>query len=277
VRQIHFILRGSGDRSVRWGYLSVNQAALAEPPAPKRTTLDAPSAEEAAAILNEAWKQPVWGTLLWGRHGDRLPSRRTVLRSMGRCGSRPRPYIHREVDDSHTPGEEDQERAGSPGVYRSLYSGPLRAHSAAAEDQCAMLDTALPPNGFTFSLAPDFSEPIKPDTVTQKYRRLSKRNGLRSTRFHALRHYSATEPISSGIDIRTVSGRLRHGSGGTILRSVRPGSKRPSAEPLAPSPAPCPAGSGEQNPAQSIRGDRRRPAQSRRGRHLPCRIPPACE
>jgi integrase len=64
VRQI-FILRGSGDRGVRWGYLSVNQAALAEPPAPKRTTPDPPSAEEAAAILNEAWKQPAWGTLLW--------------------------------------------------------------------------------------------------------------------------------------------------------------------------------------------------------------------
>jgi integrase len=34
-------------------------------PAPKRTTPDPPSAEEAAATLNEAWKQPAWGTLLW--------------------------------------------------------------------------------------------------------------------------------------------------------------------------------------------------------------------
>ncbi|MDT7588095.1 MAG: integrase [Pseudonocardiales bacterium] len=36
---------------------------------------------------------------------------------------------------------------------------------------------------------------------------------------HALRHYSATELLSSGIDLRTVAGRLGHGGGGaTTLR-----------------------------------------------------------
>jgi hypothetical protein len=35
----------------------------------------------------------------------------------------------------------------------------------------------------------------------------------------ALRHYSATELIASGVDVRTVAGRLGHGSGGvTTLR-----------------------------------------------------------
>jgi integrase len=36
---------------------------------------------------------------------------------------------------------------------------------------------------------------------------------------HALRHYSATELISAGVDVRTVAGRLGHGGGGvTTLR-----------------------------------------------------------
>src|SRR4029450_4738410 len=35
IRQIHFILRGAGDRGVRGGYLGVNPAALAEAPPPK--------------------------------------------------------------------------------------------------------------------------------------------------------------------------------------------------------------------------------------------------
>ena len=40
------------------------------------------------------------------------------------------------------------------------------------------------------------------------------RLGISST-FHKLRHYSATELIASGVDARTVAGRLGHGGGGT--------------------------------------------------------------
>jgi hypothetical protein len=54
--------------------------------------------------------------------------------------------------------------------------------------------------------------------VTQRCRRLAQRNGLRSLRFHALRHYPATELLTSGVDLRTVSGRLGHGTGATTLR-----------------------------------------------------------
>ena len=32
---------------------------------------------------------------------------------------------------------------------------------------------------------------------------------------HELRHYTATELISAGVDVRTVAGRLGHGGGGT--------------------------------------------------------------
>jgi site-specific recombinase XerD len=40
-----------------------------------------------------------------------------------------------------------------------------------------------------------------------------------NTHIHALRHYSATELLTAGIDLRTVAGRLGHGGGGaTTLR-----------------------------------------------------------
>src|SRR6185437_3468208 len=59
----------------------------------------------------------------------------------------------------------------------------------------------------------------KPGTVTQRYRRTARRLGLRSTRLHSLRHYSASELVAAGVDLRTVAGRLGHGSGGaTTLR-----------------------------------------------------------
>ena len=37
---------------------------------------------------------------------------------------------------------------------------------------------------------------------------------------HAMRHYRATELITAGIDIRTVTGRLGHGGGGTTTLRV---------------------------------------------------------
>ncbi len=47
---------------------------------------------------------------------------------------------------------------------------------------------------------------------------------LRSTRLHSLRHYSATELVAAGVDLRTVAGRLGHGSGGaaTTIASIMP-------------------------------------------------------
>jgi site-specific recombinase XerD len=37
---------------------------------------------------------------------------------------------------------------------------------------------------------------------------------------HALRHYTATELLSAGVDLRTVAGRLGHAGGGTTTLRV---------------------------------------------------------
>ena len=55
--------------------------------------------------------------------------------------------------------------------------------------------------------------------MTQKYRLMATKLRLRSTRLHSLRHYSATELLAAGIDLRTVAGRLGHGDGTTTLRT----------------------------------------------------------
>jgi integrase len=80
---------------------------------------------------------------------------------------------------------------------------------------------AQPPSraAFVFSYTADNSGPANPDGITHRFARLCKRLGIDS-HLHALRHYSATELISAGVDVRTVAGRLGHGGGGTTTLRV---------------------------------------------------------
>src|SRR5699024_9664806 len=92
------------------------------------------------------------------------------------------------------------------------------AYRRRCQDQAERLDIRLPDNARIFSSEPDGSAWLKPDTVTQRYRRMCARLGW-DMNIHQLRHYSATELIASGVDVRTVAGRLGHGGGGsTTLR-----------------------------------------------------------
>jgi integrase len=83
-----------------------------------------------------------------------------------------------------------------------------------------------------------------------KYRRLAQRVGLRSTRIHTLRHYSATKLLTVGVNLRTVDGRL---GGATTLRSYAAWVEKVdraagTIADLIPAPTHPP------HPAQSLRG-----------------------
>ena len=95
----------------------------------------------------------------------------------------------------------------------------LREHLARADNVAAQLGMEIGPDRYVFTLAPDASAPMNPDTVTRRYDRMAKRLGITTT-FHRLRHYSATELIAAGVDVRTVAGRLGHGGGGTTTLKV---------------------------------------------------------
>src|SRR5262245_47154518 len=86
------------------------------------------------------------------------------------------------------------------------------------EAMAGALGIGVSSDAYVFSLLPDGSKPLAPDTTSQRFRKMAARLGLDS-HLHTLRHYSATELISAGVDPRTVAGRLWHGGGGaTTLR-----------------------------------------------------------
>jgi integrase len=223
TRKIHYIIRGVLERAVRWQHLGVNKAAMAEAPSPNHTEPDPPSAEEAAALLNAAWIDLEWGLLLWltmitgPRRGEvsamrwrHLDFERAVL------------WVHRSNTQTKAGIKEKETKTGQ---RRRIALDPhtlelLTAHRDLWEQRCEALGRALDPESFLFSPAPDGSTPYAPRAISQRYRRMAIKLKLRSTRIHSLRHYSATELVAAGVNLRTVAGRLGHGSGGATTLKV---------------------------------------------------------
>lgn len=93
----------------------------------------------------------------------------------------------------------------------------LRAYRSQCMGQLALLGTELQGEHWLFSAQPDFCKPRDPGAITRRYNRLAARLGI-DTQLKQLRHYSATELLIAGVDLRTVAGRLGHGDGTTTLR-----------------------------------------------------------
>lgn len=74
----------------------------------------------------------------------------------------------------------------------------------------------MSPDSFLFSHEVDFSKPWRPGYATLAFGWLRDEFGLKGVKLHH-RHFIATQLLSLGIDVRTVSGRLGHANASTTL------------------------------------------------------------
>ncbi|MGH3371573.1 MAG: tyrosine-type recombinase/integrase, partial [Nocardioidaceae bacterium] len=93
----------------------------------------------------------------------------------------------------------------------------LRAHLERASERATMCGIRLPAPAFVFSAEIDGSVSWHPDSASRSFTRLCRRAGIKGVRLHDLRHYVATRLLSSGVDVRTVAGRLGHRNAATTL------------------------------------------------------------
>jgi integrase len=223
VRQIHWILSGALDRAVVWQWISVNPAEHASKPSLPHPDPRPPTAEEAARLAERAWsRDPDWGALVW-------LTMTTGARRGEICGLR---WSHVDLDHGMITIRRtiylDQrgklvEKDTKTHQQRRVVLDPetavvIREHHVRAEYRAAAIGMQLDSACYVFSGDPDSRTPLNPDGVTQRYKRMAARLGVDTT-LKNLRHYSATELISAGVDVRTVAGRLGHGGGGaTTLR-----------------------------------------------------------
>ncbi len=224
VRQVHAVISNALGTAVRWDWIPANPAAVAKKPKQPRPAPKPPSPAQAARIIEAAWAgdDPAWGTLVWlvmvtGMRRGELAALRfsdvqlgEALLEVRRC------YIQR----------------GGVGVEKDTKTHQMRrialddttvdllgAHHARYLQRVAALGVAPNEEAFLFSYEPDHSRPCNPDAISHRYVRMCKGIGIDS-HLHALRHYSATELIGAGVDVRTVAGRLGHGGGGTTTLRV---------------------------------------------------------
>jgi integrase len=237
VRKILFLISAAYHSAITWGWLHYNPVEDVRMPAAPPPDPQPPTAEEAARIMTAAWRVPGYlGPLVW--LAMTIGARRGEL-----CGLR---WKHLQARH-HISGDHDCQ---STGCEWWLAIRASRAESSAGEydkdtkthqTRRVALDLTtvailtdfrrhretiakaagrpLVDDAYLFAASIDGSVPLKPTTVTQRYRRLVTQLGI-TTSIKMLRHYSATELLTAGVDLRTVAGRLGHGGGGTTTLKV---------------------------------------------------------
>jgi integrase len=246
LRHIHVVLNGALKAAVRWDMIGVNPVdAIPKPRAPKPQP-NPPSAANAARIIEKAWSiDPEWGTFVWltmvtgARRGELVALRfSSVELACGECGrsidwlddncrlcgfdlsgSRSATLELRRNYSARTKDEKDTKTHQIRRIaLDATTAGFLVAQYSRYADRVIHLDLQPHEDAYIFSYAPDNSRPCSPDGLTHRYSRMTASLGL-DTHIHELRHYSATELLAAGVDLRTVAGRLGHAGGGvTTLR-----------------------------------------------------------
>ncbi|HEY0639838.1 MAG TPA: site-specific integrase [Pseudonocardiaceae bacterium] len=223
VRQVHAVLSGALSAAVRWGWMGVNPADAAVKPRASTPQPKPPTSEQAAEIVKAAWsKDEEWGTFVWltfvtgARRGELVGLRWKDFNTVTRVLTIERSVVRGDgelvVKDTKT---HQMRRISLDEATAEI----LAEHKKRYHDLCA--EAAIAPSGdaYIFSHEPDHSRPCDPDAISHRYTRMAAKLGIK-THLHQLRHYSATELLAAGVDLRTVAGRLGHGGGGATTLKV---------------------------------------------------------
>jgi integrase len=221
VRQLHWIINGTMSAAVRWGWITSNPAHGARKPRPKPPEPQPPTPSEAARLSEEAFRMDDdWGTLVW-------LVMTTGMRRGELCGLRfSRIHFDEEIIDLRRSWAAGREKDTKTHQARRIALDSetvtlLRQHKERVRERVESVGATFSEDLFVFSGLSNFDHraPYSPNAVTQRYRDMAARLGIK-THLHALRHYSATELLTAGVDLRTVAGRLGHGGGGATTLKV---------------------------------------------------------
>jgi integrase len=225
VRQIHSVISATLSAAVRWEWIASNPARVAKRPRAKTPEPDPPSPADAARLLDAAFAlDDDWGTLVWlvmttgMRRGEVCALRwRDVDFDTETVEVRRSYILHRGVGVEKGTKTHQMRRIALDSETVTL----LREARDRVRARLELLGAPFSESTYLFSgvKTPDHSSPYSPHAVSSRYKEMAERLGI-DTHLHSLRHYSATELLTAGVDLRTVAGRLGHGGGGATTLKV---------------------------------------------------------
>jgi len=221
IRRLHGVLRRALGQAVRWGWIAHNYAADASPPRVHAPEIRPPTPAEVARLFRLAsGDDPSLATFVivaaaTGARRSELVALRWSDIDVGRASMTIRHGVVLGPDGLVEKGTKTH-------AVRNVSLDPttlaaLVAHQARADELALAFGTTRRPGSHVFSVEPDGSSPVRPDSMSRAFRQLCARAGVAGVRLHDLRHYVATQLLAGGVDVRTVAGRLGHRNPSTTL------------------------------------------------------------
>jgi integrase len=223
IRQIHAILSGAFATAVRWEWIDRNPAATAKLPRTRQRTATSPDPADVAKVIAAArasgqdllalylWLAAVTGARrgeLSALHWADLDLQRGVIH-----------IAHSYSVAGGTKARKDTKTHQDRSLAIDEVTATLLAERRqAVAEQLGGIGVELPLDSYLFSPDPLGTRPWNPDWVTHKVAEIAQAAGV-VLNIKALRHYSASQLLAGGIDLRNTAARLGHGGGGaTTLR-----------------------------------------------------------
>lgn len=153
-----------------------------------------PTLPQAATIVMEASNDPGWGMFVW------------LLLTVGARRGELCALRWDDVDFDTGVLTIRQRRIELDAQTITL----LRAYLGHCAAQAAMLGIERRPDAYVFSPSPDGGTAPEPAMATERYARMCANLGW-NMHLDRLPHYSATELIAAGVDVRTFNWRLQRG------------------------------------------------------------------
>lgn len=222
IRNYHAIISSALHQAVRWEWVRENVADKAKPPRVSQHRVNAPSVDSVRAVVEAAEERDprlspllMLAALTGMRRGELCALRWTdVDLDTGVVEvSRSVVVVPGGLAEKGTKTDRSR-RVALDDVAVAL----LQAHRARVDAWALEAEATIPDDAFIFSPYMDGSKPFRPDNVTGFFTRVRDSLGLDDLRLHDLRHFTATQLIGAGVDVRTVAGRLGHSDPSVTLR-----------------------------------------------------------
>jgi integrase len=222
VRNHHAILAAALHQAVRWGWVRTNVAEMAKPPRISQRAVRPPSVEAVRDIVVAAEERDprlapflMLAALTGMRRGELCALRWSDVDLDGAQieVSRSVVLVPGGLGEKTTKTNKSRRVA-----LDEVGVAVLLGHRARVLEWARLAEEEVASDAFVFSPYVDGSLPFRPDNVTSFFIRVRDELNLPDVRLHDLRHFTATQLIAAGVDVRTVAGRLGHSDPSLTLR-----------------------------------------------------------